>query len=403
MISLTYAEFVAIDETLARRMLLEVYQDCGANVSRTARELCCSRNTVRKWVRRHRDNLGLQGRSRRPRNCPRQTPPDLERLVVKERKKTNFGRVRLAHRLHRRHGVTLSPHTVRNILRRHRLSQPQKKRGKFRAITTHDWQSLYPLQHFQIDLKHILDLKSLPIEVYKHLRSHKLPPYQWTAIDPVTRTKFLAYSFQKSFTNGLALLLLVHLWLRAFGFFHTLYFQTDWGEEFGGKSLRKLQRLQKLVFDPANVQLKRIRKGCWKDNAYVERTHRTDDEEFHAPTSTRILDLDDHFRFALQWTYTFNCRRPHFGRQMNGQTPFQRTKSSFPWITERFYLFPPLILDRISAIHPFTGGQDVLATYFSNRCPPLEPGPGTRRGGETKRGWLSANPAIGHREQHHRA
>ena len=374
MISLTYAQFAAIDATLARRMLLEVYQECGGNVSQTARELCCSRNTVRKWVRRHQDNLGLQGRSRRPHNCPRRTPADVESLVIKERKKTNFGRVRLAHHLQRQHGLALSCHTVRNILRRHGLSQPQKKRGKFRPITTHDWQSLYPLHHFQIDLKHILDLKSLPIEVYRHIRGHKLPPYQWTAIDPVTRSKFLAYCFQKSFTNGLAFLLLVHLWLRAFGFFHTLYFQTDWGEEFGGKSLRKLERLQKLVFDPANVQLKRIRKGCWIDNAYVERTHRTDDEEFHAPTSTRILSLNDHFRFALHWTYTFNCLRPHFGRTMNGLTPLQRTKRSLPWITDKFYLFPPLILDFVSPHHPFTGGHHVLATYSLHLMPsfPLE-------------------------------
>lgn len=320
MISLTYAQLAAIDETVARRMVLKVYHDLGDNVSRTARNLSCSHNTVRKWVSRDRDNVGLQDRSRRPHNCPRQTSADVEKLVVRERKKTNFGRVRLAHHLRRQYDVALSPQTVRNILRRCNLSQPQKKRGKFRAMRTHDWQSLYPLQHFQIDLKHILDLKSLPIEVYKHLKGHKLPPYQWTAIDPVTRTKFLAYSFQKSFTNGLAFLLLIHLWLRAFGFFHTLFFQTDWGEEFGGKSLRKLERLQKRVFDPANVQLKRIRKGRWTDNAYVERTHRSDDEEFHAPTSTRILDLNDHFRFALQWTHTFNCQRPHFGRTMNAKT-----------------------------------------------------------------------------------
>jgi hypothetical protein len=223
----------------------------------------------------------------------------VESLVVKQRKKTKFGRGRLAHRLQKEHGLALSPHTVRNILRRHQLSQPQQKRGRFRAMRTYDWQSLHPLQHFQIDLKHILDLKSLPIEVYKHLRGHRLPPYQWTAIDPVTRSKFLAYSYEKSFTNGLAFLLLIHLWLRAFGFFHNLYFQTDWGEEFGGKSLRKLQRLQKRIFDAANVQLKRIRKGRWIDN-HVERTHHTDDEEFHAPTSTQIINLEDHFRFALQ-------------------------------------------------------------------------------------------------------
>ena len=48
---------------------------------------------------------------------------------------------------------------------------------------------------------------------------------------------------------------------------------------------------------------------------------------------------------------------------MNGQTPLQRTKNSFPWITERLYLFPPLILDHVSAKQPLKGGQNVLATY----------------------------------------
>lgn len=55
MISLAYAELAAIDETLARRMLLKAYHDLGGNVSQTAGSLSCSRNTVRKWVRRHFD------------------------------------------------------------------------------------------------------------------------------------------------------------------------------------------------------------------------------------------------------------------------------------------------------------------------------------------------------------
>ena len=216
MISLTYSELVAIDKTFARRMLLQTYDDLGGNISQSAKKLCCSRNTVKKWVRRHRQKRGLQDLSRRPHSCPSQTPSHLEDLVEQERKKTNFGRVRLAWHLQQQCQLTLSPHTIRNILRRRNLSQPQKKRGKFRAIRTHDWQQLYPLRYIQINLKHILDLKSLPIDVYRHLIAHKLPRYQWTAIDPVTRTKFLAYSFQKSFNNGLTFLLLVHLWLRAF-------------------------------------------------------------------------------------------------------------------------------------------------------------------------------------------
>ncbi|MBA2124059.1 hypothetical protein B9J78_03890 [bacterium Unc6] len=58
-------------------------------------------------------------------------------------------------------------------------------------------------------------------------------------------------------------MILVQLWLRAFGFYQKLYFQTDWGEEFGGKSFTKLENLQKRYFSPLNIQLLRTRKYHW--------------------------------------------------------------------------------------------------------------------------------------------
>jgi len=103
--------------------------------------------------------------------------------------------------------------TIRNILKRHKLTKPKKRRGKFRSISYYDWDKIYPLQHFQIDLKVIRDKKSLPWATYQHIQRYKLPPYQWTAIDPYTKTKFLAYSYEKSFSNGLAFMLMIHLWL----------------------------------------------------------------------------------------------------------------------------------------------------------------------------------------------
>lgn len=42
-----------------------------------------------------------------------------------------------------------------------------------------------------------------------------------------------------------------------------------------------------------------------KDNAYVERTHRTDDEEFYVPALQSITGLEEHFIQALKYIYTF--------------------------------------------------------------------------------------------------
>jgi len=126
--------------------------------------------------------------------------------------------------------------TIRNILRCHKLIKPKKRRGKFRSISYYDWDKIYPLQHFQIDLKVIRDQKSLPWATYQHIQKYRLPPYQWTAIDPYTKTKFLAYSYEKSFpgpsrtrtgSNGLTFMLLIHLWLRSFGITHQLFFSLQ--------------------------------------------------------------------------------------------------------------------------------------------------------------------------------
>jgi hypothetical protein len=70
MISLTYAEFAAIDGNLARRLLLEVYHDSGGNVSQTATEFRVFRETERRASRRD-SPLGRQPRTTTGRDEPR--------------------------------------------------------------------------------------------------------------------------------------------------------------------------------------------------------------------------------------------------------------------------------------------------------------------------------------------
>jgi transposase len=236
MIQLTYQELYRISSVEARKILLQTFRKTGGNFLRTAKELGCSRNTVKKFVRRQEKGLPLEDLSRRPRHSPCQTAKEVEELVVKERKLTNFGCLRLAYHIRKEHGLQLSSFTIRNILRRHKLTRPKRRRGNFRSISYYDWDKIYPLQHFQIDLKVITDQKSLPWATYQHIQRYKLPPYQWTAIDPYTKTKFLAYSsfgtlrslrtegYEKSFSNGLTFMLFIHLWLRGFGVTHQLFF-----------------------------------------------------------------------------------------------------------------------------------------------------------------------------------
>src|SRR5512146_384266 len=62
-----------------------------------AREFGCSRNTARKWLRRHQPGKpsSLQEKSRRPTRSPHQISSGLEGQIVKLRNQTGFGAQRL--------------------------------------------------------------------------------------------------------------------------------------------------------------------------------------------------------------------------------------------------------------------------------------------------------------------
>ncbi|MEM5830867.1 MAG: hypothetical protein ABIM98_06875 [candidate division WOR-3 bacterium] len=81
-----------------------------------------------------------------------------------------------------------------------------------------------------------------------HAEKLNIPLYQWTAIDVKTRIRFSSYSYTKSFTNGLIFMMSLIYFLRSFGIKHKITIQTDNEEEFGGKSINKLEYLNREIF-----------------------------------------------------------------------------------------------------------------------------------------------------------
>jgi len=47
----------------------------------------------------------------------------------------------------------------------------------------------------------------------------------------------------------------------------------------------------------------------------------------------------------------YNIKRAHFGRYMNGNTPYEKLKPLLPNIKEDIAIFPPFILDKIIPIY----------------------------------------------------
>ena len=211
--------------------------------------------------------------------------------------------------------------------------------------------SLFPFQEMQVDVKEIKDKETLPKEVYQHLEASNLPLFQWTAIDVLTRIRFLSFSYRKDWFCGKAYLQLIIWWIRSFGFSYPLHMQTDGGVEFAASAPGSFRRNVEKVFKPLGVTRSIIRKGHRQDDAFVERSHQTDDQEFYIPYLLMIKNEKDTIKRGQWWQKIYNLDRPHQG--LGNLTPYEKLKSLGYVTGEKICLFPTLILDSVCCLDPF--------------------------------------------------
>ena len=268
---ISYNKMNKIDKFQARKMLIETYKQTNS-IKATAKEWKTSRNVVRKWVKSYKryGEKGLYDLSKRPNFSPQKVSEQIEEKVKEIRKQTNYGRRRISYFLWKEEGIKMSESTIRKILRRNNLSKKKKRRKVFYpAIWVYDQKD--PFMLAQVDTKDIYDKGALGSEIYTHLWREKLPRYQWTFLEGKTRIRFLGWSYKLNQTNGLAFLILVMRWIRSFGIKEEIYWQEDWGQEFGGDSVRKLEELDRKYYRPLGAKLARAPKGRKEYQGRVER------------------------------------------------------------------------------------------------------------------------------------
>jgi hypothetical protein len=296
------------------------------------------------------------------------TPPDVETKVVEAKNKTRLGPIRLSTYLRKYEGVLVPPGTIRHILRRnrHRLTRGPKPRrprkGKREFV---DWYSAKPFEVVQVDVKHIRDQKALSREQIIHLDAHDIPNYQWSAIDVTSRFKLIGYSREKTWTNGLCWYLWVISWLRSHGVKAQILFTVDNGEELGGKSWLKVAELRTLIAG-FGCRLTQNHKGHCEENAHVERSHRTDDDEFYIPRAMAITSDTALLDEALGYIYYYNNVREH--SSLANQTPFDYLKRQAPEIHEAIRYVQPILLDIASVQLGAWCGYNVLTQNLRARC-----------------------------------
>jgi len=129
-------------QELVRRVL------AGTSVATVAEEMNVSRATAHKWCRRFRENpegAWWLDRSSRPRRSPTQTPPKLERAVLRLRQREKLGPARIGARL------AMPASTVHRVLVRHglhRLAWMDRPTGQL--IRRYEWAQPGDLVHIDV-------------------------------------------------------------------------------------------------------------------------------------------------------------------------------------------------------------------------------------------------------------
>jgi len=361
-IHLEYRELRTISPKAARQAILQILKTNKGNLASTARILHTSRRTIYKALRKQKEQC-LDDISTAPHTVKNKTEASIEEKVVTLKQKTNYGPLRLKDELFEVYGIMLSSHTIRNIIRRNKQAIKGKRVKRVRRSSRPfiDWYSSKAFEIVQIDLKYIIDQKALSSSQITHILRHDLPLYQWGAFDVCSRFKLIAYSKEKTWTNGLTWFLWVTSWLRSHGVTSRIVYTVDHGVEFGGDCWYKIVELRKLLagFGCFIIQ---NRKKHPEENAHLERSHRTDDEEFYMPRIHTIQTGEQFYQEAFNYLYYYNCVRKH--SSLGGIPPYEYLYKTTSGIDDTIKYVPPIFLDDVSAELGAWSGYHVLAQYL---------------------------------------
>lgn len=269
-----YQEIQKMKRVEARKKLIKTYERTGS-ISKTAKLWGTSRSVVRKWLKRYKEKgeKGLEDLSRRPKRSPFKTSSYIEKKVLKIKKERDYGKRRISYFLLVEEGIYLSENTIRNILKRNGESRKRKKRKVFYPAKW-AFDEDKPFKLAKVNVKDIYDKGTLGTHIWNHITKKKLPRYQWTFLEGRTRLRFIAYSRKLHITNGLCFVALVMSWLRAWGIKEEVFWQEDWGQEWGGDNPEKLKKLNEKYYRPYGAVLGRAPKGRKGYQGRVERSHR---------------------------------------------------------------------------------------------------------------------------------
>lgn len=271
-------------------------------VSRVSRLYGIHRSTIYDWI-----NNGVDLKPMGPASKVHwQTSDKLEKTVVQMKKETSYGPKRLRPELELK-GIQLGEKAIRGILERNDLVRKHRKKRVKKQKTFY---APYPGYRIQIDTKVVPD---------EGIDKRSGGRYQFTAIDIASRIRFLMIYKELSNFNSL------HFLKKVLAFYHDIEInveciQTDNHMTFtnlyaGGNKKKDHEQLRIHPFTihclENDIEHLLSRPGRPEDNCFVERSHRTDEEEFYAFINLRQTNTEQLKREVSKWMFTYNFLRLH--------------------------------------------------------------------------------------------
>jgi len=286
-----------------RRFRILKYILSGKKILSECRDFGIPKSTFYRWKAAY-EKEGKEGLFRKKpvaKSHPRQIPPGYVEKILHLRTQYHLGPERITWYLERYHGFKTSCSSVYRTLKRNGIGPLPRKVGR-RALHTLRYAKQVPGHHIQIDVKFL----SLVNET-----GNKIRRYQYTAIDDATRIRALKIYRKHNQKSSIDFIDYV---IEKFPFrIHTI--GTDRGHEWQARFHWHVEDMgiRHVYIKPRSPQL----------NGKVERSHRTDQEEFYQ-LLTYIDDVDLNKKLAA-WEEFYNYNRPHGFH--DGRTPYEALKN----------------------------------------------------------------------------
>lgn len=259
----------------------------GWTAERVCKEYAISKKTLYKWRRKDQGSRAHTPQHSQP---AQKLTPTIIAFVEAEKRRTNVGPLKLSLMIKRHFGVSVSSTIVYRLVKRKGLIRRRPKKTPWYTPLKEPLVPRYPGDVVQMDAKHLFE--------------NGVHAYQRTFVDVYTGME------KATMTESMEAGDTVRAFEVAAAYFpfpiHGI--QTDNGGENRGDFHEYLIA--------RGIAHSFIPKRSPQWNGAVERTHRSNDDEFH-------LMPEKHWSFE-EYQEWFNNDRPHLGKYTNGLTPFEK-------------------------------------------------------------------------------